>query len=350
MRNLKLICFYALICFLAACSSSPNRVDFIGKQSKMGIKETWGRNEIIPAYSDDVLKYYNPNLDTRVHLDFVHNEMTVETLSNNPEEALKKALMQTLLMPTPVNSDLFGSYTQFKPSIEPYLYKKVLDRDGSPIRYEWRANRFSDLTLENSMQTRTTLESKSIYFIKIKLVAPTYVNKQAQRYLPHVKRYSKKYDVDEHLILAIMEIESNFNPTAVSRSDAIGLMQVQQHTAGKDLYRQMGKKGQPSRRTLFDPENNIMMGTAYLALIRDLYLAGIKDSLSLEYAIAASYNGGAGSVLRVFSQDRKKAIDEINKLTSEQVYHKITTKHPSNETRRYLTKVSRILKSEPVAR
>ncbi|XPE62909.1 transglycosylase SLT domain-containing protein [Shigella flexneri] len=43
-----------------------------------------------------------------------------------------------------------------------------------------------------------------------------------------------------------MQTESSFNPYAVSRSDALGLMQVV-HTAGKDVFRSQGKSGTPSR-------------------------------------------------------------------------------------------------------
>ncbi len=78
-----------------------------------------------------------------------------------------------------------------------------------------------------------------------------------------VRKASEKYGVDESLILAIMQTESSFNPYAVSGSDALGLMQVMQHTAGKDVFQMRGKWGTPSRSYLFDPENNIDTGTAY---------------------------------------------------------------------------------------
>jgi membrane-bound lytic murein transglycosylase C len=58
-----------------------------------------------------------------------------------------------------------------------------------------------------------------------------------------VRQASRKYGVDESLILAIMQTESSFNPYAVSRSDALGLMQVVQHSAGKDVFRAQGKSG-----------------------------------------------------------------------------------------------------------
>ncbi|MDI4751643.1 transglycosylase SLT domain-containing protein, partial [Salmonella enterica subsp. enterica serovar Anatum] len=46
------------------------------------------------------------------------------------------------------------------------------------------------------------------------------------------------------------------NPYAVSHADALGLMQVVQHSAGKDVFRSQGKSGTPSRNFLFDQENS----------------------------------------------------------------------------------------------
>lgn len=91
-----------------------------------------------------------------------------------------------------------------------------------------------------------------------------------------VRKASEKYGVDESLILAIMQTESSFNPYAVSGSDALGLMQVVQHTAGKDVFQMRGKWGTPSRSYLFDPENNIDTGTAYLAILQNNYWAAFR--------------------------------------------------------------------------
>ncbi|MCP5586651.1 transglycosylase SLT domain-containing protein, partial [Klebsiella pneumoniae] len=90
--------------------------------------------------------------------------------------------------------------------------------------------------------------------VTINLV-PNHLDKRAHKYLGMVRQASRKYGVDESLILAIMQTESSFNPYAVSRSDALGLMQVVQHSAGKDVFRAQGKSGTPSRSYLFDPQS-----------------------------------------------------------------------------------------------
>jgi membrane-bound lytic murein transglycosylase C len=77
--------------------------------------------------------------------------------------------------------------------------------------------------------------------VTINLV-PNHLDKRAHKYMGMVRQASRKYGVDESLILAIMQTESSFNPYAVSRSDALGLMQVVQHSAGKDVFRSQGNR------------------------------------------------------------------------------------------------------------
>src|SRR5690606_13292986 len=159
-----------------------------------------------------------------------------------------------------------------------------------------------------------------------------HLDKRAHKYMGMVRQASRKYGVDESLILAIMQTESSFNPYAGSRSDALGLMQVVQHTAGKDGFRAQGKSATLSPSYLFDPQSNIDTGTAYLAMLNNVYLGGIATPTSRRYAVITAYNGGAGSVLRVFSSDKIKAANIINTMQPGDVYETLTTRHPSAES------------------
>lgn len=75
------------------------------------------------------------------------------------------------------------------------------------------------------------------------------------------------WGVDPHLITAIIAIESGGNPNAVSKSNAIGLMQLKASTSGRDVYRRMGWRGEPTTSELKNPERNISMGAAYLSIL-----------------------------------------------------------------------------------
>ncbi len=146
------------------------------------------------------------------------------------------------------------------------------------------------------------------------------------------------YGVDETLVKAIIQVESGYNPSVVSKSNAIGLMQLKASTAGRDAYRLKGRYGQPSARDLKDPAINIDLGTAYISILQR-QLSGIKNPETLRDAIAVAYVNGAGAMLRSFSSDRGYAIAKINQLTPEQFSQHIQEKHPQPQAPRYLWKV-----------
>ena len=350
-KNIKIITLVSVISLLTGCSSTNSKKDedyyikdtnafnILISQYANNIEQIWGPKEVLIAGPKDYVQYED-NLRTRVHINFVSGIITIETMAESPIENLKEAIVSTLLMSEPVDIIRHDKISQDL-SQEPFLYNQVLDQAHQPIRWSGRANSFADYLLTNNIKTRSS-GSHKITYVEIKLV-PNHINQRAKKFLPIVAEASNRYFIDERLILAIMEVESAFNPYAVSRTDALGLMQVQQHTAGRDIFKLRGKSGEPSRKFLLDPRNNVDMGTAYLSLLKTKYLAGINNPISLRYAMITSYNGGAGSVLRTFSNDRNEAINIINSMTPKQVYRTLATSHVSRESRNYLIKVSRIL-------
>lgn len=154
-------------------------------------------------------------------------------------------------------------------------------------------------------------------------------------YLDLVKKYSDRYYISESLILSIMETESNFNKYAKSNIPAIGLMQIVPGSAGKDI---LGWR--PTHSYLYNPNNNIKVGTKYLNKIYYKYLKGIKNPKSKEYLTIAAYNTGVGNVLRSFSRNKSAAFRKINSKSSQDIYSYLLRKLPYKETREYLLKVT----------
>lgn len=95
-----------------------------------------------------------------------------------------------------------------------------------------------------------------------------------------IRAASEIFGVDDALVRAIMHAESWFEPEAVSRSGAQGLMQLMPAT-----QRRFGV------RNPFDPLDNITAGVAYLAWLHEEF------SGDLERVIAA-YNAGENAVRR----------------------------------------------------
>ncbi len=97
---------------------------------------------------------------------------------------------------------------------------------------------------------------------------------------------SRRYDVSPALVLAVIEIESAYNPHAVSPVGALGLMQIMPRT-GQELAERTGETWQGTG-SLFEPELNIRLGVAYLRELIDRY-----DSVR---AALAAYNWGPGRI------------------------------------------------------
>ena len=93
-----------------------------------------------------------------------------------------------------------------------------------------------------------------------------------------IKKAQKKYGVEFSLIKAVIKVESGFNPKAVSKRGAKGLMQIM-----PDNYKNLSVKDP------FNPSQNIMGGTLYLQRLL------IRYEYKLPLALAA-YNAGPQAV------------------------------------------------------
>ncbi len=99
-----------------------------------------------------------------------------------------------------------------------------------------------------------------------------------------VERVSERYSVESALIYAFIRQESLFDPYAVSVANARGLMQLLDSTA-QYVARKEGIK----IRNIYDPETNIMLGTAYLRYLLDKWNGDLVKAI-------ASYNAGPARV------------------------------------------------------
>jgi soluble lytic murein transglycosylase-like protein len=96
----------------------------------------------------------------------------------------------------------------------------------------------------------------------------------------YIRSASQRYKINSALIEAVIQVESGFDPNAVSRAGATGLMQLMQKTA---------QHYQVTNR--FNPRQNIYGGVAHLRDLMDRY----EGELSL---VLVAYNADATAVAR----------------------------------------------------
>ncbi len=102
----------------------------------------------------------------------------------------------------------------------------------------------------------------------------------SDRFDDHIYTTARIYGVDPMIIKAIIKVESNFNPKAVSSKGAMGVMQLMPQTA-----RRVGV------RNAYDPAQNIIGGVKYFKILTKMFNGDLRLAL-------AGYNGGEEAVIR----------------------------------------------------
>ena len=104
--------------------------------------------------------------------------------------------------------------------------------------------------------------------------------KQSRTYADLVRSVAGRYGVDHDLVHAVIAVESNYDPGAVSSRGAVGLMQLMPETA-----HELGV------HKLTDPHDNIVGGVRHLRRLLDYYDGDVERSI-------AAYNAGVSTVNR----------------------------------------------------
>jgi len=121
-------------------------------------------------------------------------------------------------------------------------------------------------------------EKTAHQFPAVPAVPTVWLVKGEHLFHPIIVKVANEYEVDPALIKAIIMAESGYNPKAISKRGAVGLMQLMPGTAEA-----LGVED------IFDPEHNINGGVMYFKRLTELFQGDIKLAL-------AAYNAGIRKV------------------------------------------------------
>lgn len=148
------------------------------------------------------------------------------------------------------------------------------------VRSDVRADRRSGRLIRRVTVEPTVVEAKTVSAGGPAVTAVPMVSlplARNPRINEAVEQAARQYELDPLLVHAVIQVESAYNPYAISNAGAQGLMQLMPATA-----RSLGV------RNSFDVEENIRAGVRHLKELKDTYK---DDRLAL-----AAYNAGAGAV------------------------------------------------------
>ena len=310
---------------------------------KQGIEERWGRylESTVPqwvTYSKDM------NAETVVEFEQGYVQVSVlqqpEDTSGKEAEArvqeeLKKLLAYTL---TPTELPLLEEQVEVQGEVlktepTPQQWSKIL-----PLVIEEKVELPAPKRKLGRIAAPPVPRVKKVLRLPL---TPSHLKKRAKKFLPLVQEFSEEFNLEPALVFAIMQTESFFNPHAKS-SVAYGLMQLVPKSGARDAYKKrFGKDKIVSADYLYNPRNNIELGTQYLSILGTRVFVKVNDPLKIQYLSISAYNTGAGNVSRAMNGTTSvsSTLSQIKPMTPEMLYQHLLVHLPYEETRGYLKKV-----------
>lgn len=213
--------------------------------------------------------------------------------------------------------------------------------DGKPVMQEMlpqeTVSAVTEAKAEAVVDPKPIVGKDGVERVKVRVelnMVPDHIKKRAERYQATVEEEAHKRGVEPALVMAVMHTESAFNPMARSPVPAFGLMQLVPRFAAKEAYVQLyGKEKVLPPEYLYDPKNNIELGTTYMARLLQTYFTDVQDAVKRRYIAICAYNWGPTAM-------RKKLVDQvkIDGMKADELFRLLQKRVP-NETKDYLQRV-----------
>lgn len=300
-------------------------------------------NKVFVEYSDDK--------KTRKIIDYENDKLIVELRGDDINRAEADKRFKKTIDDT-INEDLKTAYERDEVSVNVENRLKFTIKNGVSDKitetkilspYITDKNDITQIKDTLNKPKFETVEDKNGTVYRYEINLPSKDLKEKVDFVKeYVFKYAAEHKVNPEVVFSIIHNESYFNPMAKSHVPAYGLMQIVPQSAGMDATKFLFGKAQvllPSY--LYNPNNNVEIGSAYFHILYYSYLKDIKNPTSRLYCSIAAYNTGAGNVAKAFvgNYNISAAANVINRMSPDDVYRTLKRNLPYDETKRYLDKV-----------
>jgi membrane-bound lytic murein transglycosylase C len=316
-----------------------------------GIEKVWGTGKVDTSTRKQYVCYDKDFSGKRV-IDFEKGQAKVEVLVD-PKDAsdpakVKKAVEAEIvrMIRDKGADDPLAIQQKAQPLETPILANQVETKDGSAVTPQNAQKFASEVALGSTVKRDEVLGKDGKKRVSVSAtfpLVPNHVKQRAEEFKILIQKEAKRFNLDPRLVFATVHTESYFNPKARSGAPAYGLMQLVPTSGARSAYLFVYKEDKLlTPDYLFQPRNNVELGAGLLNLMMTKDFKNVTDEKSRVYCAIAGYNTGPGNVARCFvgKRDIPKAVAMINQMTPEQVFSRLRTNLPFEETRTYIVTVT----------
>ncbi len=280
---------------------------------------------------------YSDQYSTRSYVNFEKGDIILATMIKASEARI------TELSKERIRGQLAKILSSDNPSGRAILAGQITDNQGEPVTQETL-----DLYLNREVFPRISKYREPIVgkdnvprykvSVPIKMI-PNHTMVRAEPYIPEVRRQAQRFRLRPELVMAVIHTESYFDPLARSHVPAYGLMQLVPIYGAREAYQYVhGQDRILSASYLYQPMNNIELGSAYLNLLIYKYFATESNPLKNLYLSVCGYNWGPSAINRKIASRYP-----TSSMSPERLYQLLRQSSPQ-ETSDYLQRVTQRIK------